>query len=176
MQDKNKQSYRTADGEVDRTRLSSLYPEAKTFAQRADDDDNRRLREIRRQPKFIRAKITLYSTILIAAITWFVLTAQAMWLSGSIAIIFLSFGISLAFTGLVIAYLYFIRRTFYDFNRSASIYVITELILITGVSILFYFNMQIQRVDMPMAMVFSLLAHLIALYAVLLAAIRYERF
>ena len=167
--------FRTRDGSVDRTSLSALYPEAKTFDERAADDQQRQQLLMERQTKFARAKIALFSSLLFIIVGWFFITIYSMWASGSIFIIFISFFLAILCTWMIIGYFNYVAKIFYEFNRNMSAYIIAELLFIIAASLLIYFVYSPQN-TMLYALCISAMVHFVSLYLFLLLVIRYQRF
>jgi hypothetical protein len=166
---------RNQTGKVDPRSLASLYPQAKTFAQRALDDNQREKRMMRRQPHFVRLKIALYTSVLTGAALFYFFSVQHLWTAGSVAGIFLSFGIALIIAFSIAGCLYYTYQMFYYFNRSFGVYLFAQLVLIAGLLFLFNMLQKANDAELLSAILYACGAHFVALYVFLLFAIRYSR-
>jgi hypothetical protein len=165
----------STNGKVDPSSLGSLYPEAKTFAQRALEDKQREERYISRQPRFVRYKTALYASFVFGITIIYVVGVQYLWRTGSIIGIFFSFAIALAIVAALFSYGKYVESTFYSFNRSVSLYVLFEFILISAALFLFIFIQTKYPNQLFISAGVTALAHFIALYGILLVLIRYGR-
>lgn len=175
MANLNKEVRHTSDGKVDPSSLGGLYPVAKTFDQRAQDDRDRERRIIARQPRFVRFQMALYTSVLVSTVLAYILGVQVMWSTGSTPAIFFSFGIALVIVFSVIACLRYVAKCFYVFNRSVVLFIVAELSLIAGT--LYFFTHLLgstfTQFHSPLLTVTG--AHFVALYIILFIVIRYDR-
>jgi len=160
---------------IDPRTLSTLYPQAKTFEQRALDDDERQKRFMQRQPKYVRFFMAAYSSFLISILTLYILGIYSMWASGSIAAIFLSFSIAIVLVFLVIGCVVYIVDTFYKFDAPIKTYIAFEVPLCIVMLVLCWYLQDVQGLSSLMAIAVAAVIHFALLYTGLFFTIRYER-
>lgn len=126
----------TIMNDEDRSRLSELYPRVKTLEEIEQDDNERVERFKHRLPKHSALKAGVYAGIIYSLTVVFMQYVEAMWFSGGIALIFISFLLVIVLLGLGAWWVKFVQDTFYQFAKiSAPFLLIAGAIAFLGIVI-----------------------------------------
>ena len=95
---------------LDRSNLAQLYPSAKTYQQRRDDDRHQQEMRQKRLPKYPTLRIAVYGSISLGLVAALVLNIERLWMNDSITPVFLSFA---AFIGLIFTVFAWVKYCLY---------------------------------------------------------------
>lgn len=122
---------------------SPLYPQAKTFEQKREEDAERQKRYSKRLPRFAWFGVPVFGTLLFLAVVSFVYSLPLFWQNGSQAMIFFSFFIWVVIAGLFVAWGVYASNSLYAYAASLRFFWIgyicncTLLLILAGFGVLY---------------------------------------
>lgn len=108
-------------GEINRSKLSALYPSPKSYEERQKDDELREALYRRRWPKHPSLSISVYGTFTVGVFLWFIQNIATWWFSGTsgavvMSIVFFTSAICLVVLGLFFAWARYVNKMFSYFG------------------------------------------------------------
>lgn len=127
----------TADSNFDRSSLSTLYPNPKTFDEKQKDKEQREELHKERLPKYPHIKIAFSGGALLTAALLLIQKIGGMWMGGGIAGIFFSFALWLALLGAIVWWIKYVNTVFYAFDVSTILFWIGCSVTLYIIAILY---------------------------------------